>query len=189
VLNRVAVDTGTTLIYLPIDIASRVVAAIPGGEVASARVSSATGLDYIIPCDASYTFATTLGNQTYNIDIRDLNVGPIYTTGNECGLGIINGLEDLVDPERNPLAILGDAFLKSVYTSFDYSGGGQIGFAQAVNTTPEGKTFSSVVLGGPAAPTTAAVIPVPTTSQVTTARPSTLVISGSRPAQTISGSA
>jgi hypothetical protein len=61
--------------------------------------------------------------------MADFNLGKVSSGGSMCVggvLGIGSGFPD-------NLAIVGDAFLKSWYSIYDYSNGARVGFASSIN--------------------------------------------------------
>ncbi|KAL8293269.1 hypothetical protein RQP46_000963 [Phenoliferia psychrophenolica] len=117
-----AIDTGTTLIYLPSSVASAVYAAIPGA--AKSTYYSSTGSDvYTFPCNFQGPVAFTFGgiSSTFAIDSRDFNLGYAgsYQT---CVGGIIGSTFN----DGQPLAIV--EFLKSWYSVYSFANGGSVGY-------------------------------------------------------------
>ncbi|KAI8972245.1 aspartic peptidase domain-containing protein [Trametes punicea] len=118
-----AVDTGTSLIYVPDDVASDFYALIPGSGPA---VQYGGGF-YTFPCDTPFYVSLNLGGQAYTIHPSDFNLGRTDEDSNDCVGGIL-ALGNGFPPD---LAIIGDEFLKSWYSAFDYAG--RVGFARSVN--------------------------------------------------------
>ncbi|TCD70341.1 hypothetical protein EIP91_003970 [Steccherinum ochraceum] len=120
-----AIDTGASLIHLPNSVASDFYAMIPGAHDATADFGPGF---YTFPCDAPLEVALSFGGKAYTVHNDDLNIGTVSESSNDC-LGGIVGLGEGV-PDN--LAIIGDAFLKSWYSTFDYAGE-RVGFAPSVN--------------------------------------------------------
>ncbi|KAM5538930.1 hypothetical protein V8D89_007425 [Ganoderma adspersum] len=118
-----AIDTGTTLIYLPFDVADDFYALIPGSASA---MQYGAGF-YTVPCDTTMRVALILRGETFAIHPGDFNLGRTDADSNDCVGGIL-ALGHGFPPN---LAIIGDEFLKSWYSIFDYSG--RVGFARSVN--------------------------------------------------------
>ncbi|TFL03171.1 aspartic peptidase domain-containing protein [Pterulicium gracile] len=126
-LNLVAaIDTGTTLIYLPELVAAVFYKLIPG-----AKPSTEYGPEfYTFPCyGAPIQIAFSFEGQPLSINMMDFNLGRTSASSSEC----IGGIVSLGRGFPTNLAIVGDEFLKSWYTTFDYSNGGRVGFARSAN--------------------------------------------------------
>ncbi|EJF65495.1 acid protease [Dichomitus squalens LYAD-421 SS1] len=135
-----AIDTGTTLIYLPSGVADDFYALIPGSASAmqygagkrltrildSVANNNTTGF-YTVPCDTTVTVALILNGETFSIYPSDFNLGRTDVDSNDC----VGGILALGNGFPQNLAIIGDEFLKSWYSVFDYSG--RVGFARSIN--------------------------------------------------------
>ncbi|TFY62116.1 hypothetical protein EVJ58_g4075 [Rhodofomes roseus] len=66
-----AIDTGTTLIYVPDDVASRLYALIPGSKHAA---QYGAGF-YTYPCDTPLAVTLSFGGRAYGVDPADFNLG------------------------------------------------------------------------------------------------------------------
>lgn len=122
--NRSAtIDTGTTYILIPAADAKTLFARIPG--------SSQSGENYIIPCNSTATLELSFSGIKYSIQPEDY-IGASSTGG--CVSTIVghqsSGANDW---------LVGDVFLKNVYSVFDFDNG-QIGFGArcASNSTGNG---------------------------------------------------
>ncbi|KAJ3499805.1 hypothetical protein NLJ89_g10055 [Agrocybe chaxingu] len=120
-----AIDTGTTLIYLPANLARRFYDMIPDAKPAPTYGSEF----FTFPCDADFTISLSFGGQNFAINNADFNMGPTAPSSTDCVGGIL-GLEEGFPAT---LAIIGDEFLKSWYSTFDYSNGARIGFSPSTN--------------------------------------------------------
>lgn len=111
------VDTGTTLILGDPSHVSQLYAVINATEVG--------GGVYSLPCDAMPNVTITLGGKPFALSAETFNFGKYGSSGNTC-LGGIAGSDGLGD-----LWILGDVFLRNVYTAFDVGLGNSssVGFA------------------------------------------------------------
>ncbi|KAI0630244.1 aspartic peptidase domain-containing protein [Trametes polyzona] len=118
-----AIDTGTSLIYVPAEVADAFYDLIPGS---SATVQYGGGF-YSFPCDTKLTVSLMFGGQSYAIHPADFNIGKIDDDSGDC----IGGIISLGDGFPNNLVIVGDEFLKSWYSVYDYSG--RVGFAPSIN--------------------------------------------------------
>ncbi|KAF9224145.1 acid protease [Gyrodon lividus] len=112
------IDTGSELIHgLPDDVAA-LYAAI-GGIDASDIVGDGY---YTFPCDNVPTVNFTFGGTSFSIPADTLNLGPVSSDSSACIGGI---LADNLDTES---WVIGNAFLKNVYTVFDFDNM-RVGFA------------------------------------------------------------
>jgi len=120
-----AIDTGTSLIYLPKDLADSIYQYIRGAKRAP---QYGPGM-YTFPCAARPIVSFVFGLQSYDIELRDFNLGRTTSAGLDCVGGILAMGNDF--PAN--LAIIGDEFLKSWYSIYDYDNGSRIGFAKSIN--------------------------------------------------------
>jgi len=118
-----AIDTGTTLVYVPSADAASFWAAVPGARATSTAgpsipgLGTATSSSYEYPCDTSITAAIGFTNVSpITISNDNLNIGAGSTAG-YCQ-GAIMGM-DFTGANGEALAIVGDVFLKNVYAVFD----------------------------------------------------------------------
>ncbi|KAG9024367.1 Type I transmembrane sorting receptor [Tulasnella sp. JGI-2019a] len=124
------IDSGTTLIYIPTTYAKALYAKIPGAASAASTVG--TGF-YSFPCSSASTLAPIqlqLGSAYYAVNIADFNLGQVSSGSSTCVGGIIG--EDIGGTGANQLAIIGDEWMKSWYSVFDY-GSLRVGFAAALH--------------------------------------------------------
>lgn len=126
-----AIDTGTTLVYLPRAVAAQIFKAIPGATIDSTDSSAQGGTFYQIDCKliGAVRIALTFANNgtPYPIHPPNLNLGTATGNSNQCVFGIV-GLD--FQSQSGPLAIVGDVFLKSVYSVFTYDPLPAVGFAR-----------------------------------------------------------
>ncbi|KAF8339773.1 aspartic peptidase domain-containing protein [Cantharellus anzutake] len=128
-VNLVAVvDTGTTLVYLPNGVAESLYNQIPGAR----RATQFGDGFWTYPCASTLAIGFVIDGNSYSISPFDFNLGRTSTTSTECVAGILS----IGDGFPPGLAILGDEFLKSWYTTYDYENGGRIGFAPSINNRP-----------------------------------------------------
>ncbi|KAI0272452.1 aspartic peptidase domain-containing protein [Gloeopeniophorella convolvens] len=123
----VIIDTGTTLLVGPPQEVAAVYAQIPGALPYVREI--ANGL-YTIPCDFNYTLALTFGGRSFSIDPSTFNQGPADDTPGRCFAGLA------FDPDLTleGFWIIGDVFLRNVYTVFD-AGSSHVGFASLAYPT------------------------------------------------------
>lgn len=120
------IDSGTSLIFVPTDVATAIYSQIPGAQPATDP--SLQGF-YTAPCDAinNANVSFVFGGKSFNVDPADFNLGAVQTGSNDCVAGVGDG-------GQSNLAILGDEFMKNWYSVFDL-GGERVGFAQAVQAS------------------------------------------------------
>jgi cathepsin D len=125
-----AIDTGTTLIGAPTPIAASIWAQVPGS---TELTGDWQGL-YAFPCDTNVTVYISFGGTNWAISPLDMNLGTLNDTmiGNAgasspsqmCAGGIFD-----IGIGSAPAWIVGDTFLKNVYSVFRASPAA-VGFAQ-----------------------------------------------------------
>ncbi|CDZ96236.1 Aspartyl protease [Phaffia rhodozyma] len=116
--KKVAIDTGTTLIVGPSADVAAIYAQIPNSQ-------SGTGGQYAFPCNSQTVVSLVFGGISYGIDTRDLKRGSYGGSSTMC-LGSIAATDLGSSAPMN--WIVGDVFLKNVYTVFRYSPA-SVGFA------------------------------------------------------------
>ncbi|KAL8290468.1 hypothetical protein RQP46_002726 [Phenoliferia psychrophenolica] len=104
---QAAIDTGTTLIYMPTSIAERIYEAIPGSSRDSGDSFQGTSF-WQYPCDANFSVALTFAGLpgSFDINLRDFDIGLSSANSTLCVGGIVG--QDLNDQAGNPLSIVGD---------------------------------------------------------------------------------
>lgn len=119
-----AIDTGTTLIIAPPNIADQIYSQIPGaGPISSGFSSSSQGM-YAIPCSSNVNISLTFGGQQYSINSADMSAGILDSRGQNCLGGILGSNLG----GGAPSFIVGDVFLKNVFSVYQYSPAA-VGFA------------------------------------------------------------
>ncbi|KAL9115399.1 MAG: hypothetical protein Q9227_000720 [Pyrenula ochraceoflavens] len=130
--TTVIVDTGTSWILLPPTDAAALHGMIPG--------SKQNGASYQVPCDSSAVVQFTFSDVTYNVSSKDY-VGAKGANSALCASNIVG--HQAFGPNT---WLLGDVFLKNVYTVFDFGDGngkeGRIGFGK-VKAVPTASTSTS----------------------------------------------
>ncbi|EPQ32240.1 uncharacterized protein PFL1_00437 [Pseudozyma flocculosa PF-1] len=155
-----AIDTGTTLIGGPQSQVRAVYSLIPGAQ--SAPGSSGY---YLFPCDANLDIELTFGGRAFKMSTVDMNLGPYpYTISRNC----LGALFDIDLGGRGvygvPEWIVGDAFLKNVFSVYD--GNGRVGFANLKGSEAQSAAITTgAVPSGTAAQTAR---PAASTSSVDT---------------------
>lgn len=112
------IDTGTTLIIGDSDAVAKFYAQIPGAQ--SAFDTQGEGM-YTVPCDSIPNISFTFGGKSFPISQDAFNYGTAKAHG-QC-VGSIVGNKDM------SFWIVGDVFLRGVYTAFDF-GSKRVGFAE-----------------------------------------------------------
>ncbi|KAI5121574.1 hypothetical protein M0805_000754 [Coniferiporia weirii] len=120
-----AIDTGTTLIYVPDQVAQDFYKEIPGAMEADQFGSGF----FTYPCSLKLDIAFIFGGDEFGLDTRDFNLGRVDADSADC----VGGVVSLGDGFPEDLAIIGDELLKSWYTVYDYSNGARVGFGPSIN--------------------------------------------------------
>ncbi|TFK74251.1 acid protease [Pluteus cervinus] len=121
-----AIDTGTTLIGGPTTDVQAIWNAVPG----SAPVSNMQGF-FSFPCTSTVSVSISFGGNSWPINPADMNLGQLQAGSSQC-LGGIFDLSlgsNIESGSGNPNWVVGDTFLKNVYSVFRASPP-SIGFAQ-----------------------------------------------------------
>jgi cathepsin D len=121
-----AIDTGTTLIGGPTADVAAIWAAVPG----SAASQDSQGF-FEFPCSTQVTISLSFGGKLWPISTKDMNLGQVSRGSSQC-LGSIFDLSmgsNIPSGSGNPSWVVGDTFLKNVYSVFRASPP-SIGFAQ-----------------------------------------------------------
>ncbi|KAG5951824.1 hypothetical protein E4U53_002175 [Claviceps sorghi] len=128
------IDTGTSFVFGPSDKVKKLHAVIPGS-------SSADGLTYTVPCDSSDDLTFTFSGVDYKLSPKDW-ISPKDSEGrctsNIYGREVVEGAW-----------LLGDTFLKNVYTVLDRDQG-RVGFAAAAGSQDSSNTPLSLGSDGSA---------------------------------------
>ncbi|KZO98860.1 acid protease [Calocera viscosa TUFC12733] len=129
--SQAIIDTGTSLMGGPQDLVTSIFNSIPGSAPGTGQLE---GL-YTYPCSPTVTISVNFGGQDWQISSDDFQIG--QTSASTC----VGALMAISLGNGAPSWILGDTFLKNVYSVFDYSPA-QVGFAQlstaAIDMNPEG---------------------------------------------------
>jgi len=139
-----AIDTGTTLIGAPTTVVQAVYAAIPGSQ---ALTGQNLGF-YIFPCATQVQVSVAYGGTSWPINPSDMIFQPVAPNSNMC-VGSIFDLTAGTSLGTNsgaPSYVMGDTFLKNVYSIFR-SNPPSVGFAQLANT-------NGTLVSGSGAPST-----------------------------------
>lgn len=117
-----AIDTGTTLIGGPSASIRAIYSLISGAQ-------SASGMSgyYLFPCSTNLDIEMQFGGRSFQMNTQDFNLGPYpYTTSSTC-LGAFFEINLGSTAYGVPQWIIGDSFLKNVFSVYD--GSGRVGFA------------------------------------------------------------
>jgi len=158
--NSAAIDTGTTLIGGPTEGVDAIWGAVSGAV-------KLTGNDlgfYSFPCDTPLNIAISFGGPAWPVSNTDMNLGTITGSPGQCRGAIfdITAGADAQSP-NNPVWIVGDTFLKNVYSVFR-SSPPAVGFAQLSSIaggssgTPSTSIGASEATGGTTGSSTSAAL-------------------------------
>ncbi|KAH7904283.1 aspartic peptidase domain-containing protein [Hygrophoropsis aurantiaca] len=113
------VDTGTSLIVggNDVDAFNKAI----GAQDASDTVGRGF---YTFPCNKVPNVSITYGGKEWPIPVQSFNLGPVSSGSNACVSSVIIG-----NAAPHSYWIVGDVFLKNVYTAFDV-GNNRVGFAE-----------------------------------------------------------
>ncbi|EGG09571.1 aspartic peptidase A1 [Melampsora larici-populina 98AG31] len=126
--NQAFLDTGESILLAPSDVAKAVYSSIPGVESINDGGEELLHLEtFYLPCSTKVKFEMNFGGQTYEIQRDDfvLQSSKGDIDDNLC-LGAVSGTS-LFDSW-----VVGDIFLRNVYTVFDSSAPARVGFARPV---------------------------------------------------------
>ncbi|TFK54576.1 acid protease, partial [Heliocybe sulcata] len=118
-----AIDTGTTLVGGPSNDVDAIWAAVSGSQALSGQYAGF----YAFPCSTNLQVSLSFGGNAWPISPADMNLGAI--SGNMCLGGIFDLTQGADVGSGNPGWVVGDTFLKNVYTVFRASPA-SVGFAQ-----------------------------------------------------------
>ncbi|TRM65376.1 aspartic peptidase domain-containing protein [Schizophyllum amplum] len=118
-----AIDTGTTLIGGPSEYVAKIYENIDGASAGSGDYEGY----YIFPCNTDVTSSLAFGGKDWSISSADFIAGQISRS--EC----LGAFFDLDTGGSAPAWIVGDSFLKNVYSVFRYDPA-SVGFAQLSDT-------------------------------------------------------
>jgi cathepsin D len=147
------IDTGTSYIFLPPSDAAAVHALISG--------SAPEGENFKIPCSSNVTVQFTISAVTYEISPKDYVGSTVDNTGTTCYSNIIG-----VQTSGSDTWLLGDVFLKNVYSVFDFDQN-RIGFAARNGTVATTSANTAATADSTSPATTSAGSPTGTTAATT----------------------
>ncbi|KAJ7606122.1 aspartic peptidase A1 [Mycena polygramma] len=106
-----AIDTGTTLVGGPADEIASIYAQIPGSEAGTGQYDGY----YLYPCDTSVTVTLSFGGKTWAVSPADFASQQV--SRGTC----LGAFFTLTTGDGAPNWIVGDTFLKNVYSVFRYN--------------------------------------------------------------------
>ncbi|KAJ6518768.1 aspartic peptidase A1 [Mycena sanguinolenta] len=116
-----AIDTGTTLVGGPPDQIAAVFAQIPDSQPGTGNFDGY----YLYPCSTTVTVTLSFGGSTWAVSPADFLLQKADTAGQTC----VGSFFALTTGDSAPPWIVGDTFLKNVYSVFRFSPP-SVGFAQ-----------------------------------------------------------
>ncbi|KAL0955128.1 hypothetical protein HGRIS_004041 [Hohenbuehelia grisea] len=116
-----AIDTGTTLVGGPSAEIASLFAQIPGSAPGSGNFEGY----YTYPCDTDVTVTLSFGGKTWTISPADFRLSQVDARSALC----VGAFFEISTGGSSPAWIIGDTFLKNVYSVFRYSPP-SVGFAQ-----------------------------------------------------------
>ncbi|KAI0038739.1 acid protease [Auriscalpium vulgare] len=123
-----AIDTGTTLVGAPTAAVNAIWGAVSGSQALSGNQAGF----FSFPCSTSLTISLAFGGKSWPISNADLNLGQLGA--GQC-LGAIFDITEgtsVVPGSGNPSWIVGDTFLKNVYSVYR-ANPPSVGFAELSN--------------------------------------------------------
>ncbi|TCD62856.1 hypothetical protein EIP91_006337 [Steccherinum ochraceum] len=120
-----AIDTGTTGIGGPADVLDDLYAAVPGATAGSGQFQGF----YIYPCSTDVTVSMRFGSSQNNWTISSADFKFQQIDNTNC----VGALFQIAGGQNTPAWIVGDTFLKNVYSVYR-SSPGSVGFANLSST-------------------------------------------------------
>src|SRR5262245_53736616 len=105
-----AIDTGTTLVGGPPDVVAQIFAQVPGAEPGTGNLDGY----YTYPCATGVNVSVAFGGRAWAINPADFRLARISNT--RC----LGAFFQLTTGASAPAWIVGDTFLKNVYSVFRY---------------------------------------------------------------------
>lgn len=143
-----AIDTGTTLIGGPSAAVASIWAAVPGSRALTGQMAGFFGF----PCTTDVEISMSFGGKSWPISINDMNLGTVGSGLCAGGIFDISQGTDITTGSGTPNWIVGDTFLKNVYSVFR-ANPPSVGFAELSNAaggssgTPGSATGSATITG------------------------------------------
>lgn len=130
--RNAVVDTGTTLIVMPPDDALSLHSYISGAQT--------DGSNYAVPCSTNMTLQLGFGGAVWTIDTSDMVGSPVSDGSDMCASNVQG-----IDFAGGSTWLVGDVFLKNVYSVFDMDQR-RVGFANKKATSTEATPKDSLQL-------------------------------------------
>ncbi|OBZ70925.1 Lysosomal aspartic protease [Grifola frondosa] len=126
-----AIDTGTTLIGAPSEAVTNIFNAIPNSNALAGQMQGFWSFPHAVSvaCSTTVSVSIAFGGTSWPISAADMNLGSLG--GGQCLGGIfdLNLGSNVGSGSGNPSWVVGDTFLKNVYSVFRASPA-SVGFAQ-----------------------------------------------------------
>ncbi|KAJ7097598.1 aspartic peptidase domain-containing protein [Mycena epipterygia] len=132
-----AIDTGTTALGGPTDGVNAIWAAVPGASA----IRGQQGF-FQFPCTTSVSVTLSFGGQAWPISTQDINLGPVEQGSSMCVGAIFDLSLGTNAGSGNPSWVVGDTFLKNVYSVFRQNPM-SVGFAQLASGAGGGSSGGS----------------------------------------------
>lgn len=129
---------------------------------AASRLSPWTANSFFSACDTELSVAMSFGGQSWAINPADMNLGRLSRASNQCLGGIFDLTQgsSIVSGGGNPNWVIGDVFLKNVYSVYRTDPTPSVGFA-ALSSNAGGSGTTSVPFTTPPATLTTGTIGTP----------------------------
>ncbi|VDC07594.1 unnamed protein product [Peniophora sp. CBMAI 1063] len=127
--NLAAIDTGTTLLGGPTQAVEAFWSQVSGSR------SLSNGM-WAFPCDADLSVTISFGGKSWPLKSEDINFGNIGQ--GYCQGAIFDVTQGATTNQNTPSWIVGDTFLKNVYSVFRASPGPAVGFAELSGSASAG---------------------------------------------------
>lgn len=147
--NTAIVDTGTSLIITPPQVAAAIYQQIPNAK------SYGSDGTYAIPCSSNVDLTMTFGGKAYTVNSQDMLNGIVDSSGQYCLGGVLGESLGTGAPDY----IIGDTFLKNVFTVFQYSPAA-VGFASLVGSSAQTAATSAAAAASAGTTSQAASTPI-----------------------------
>ncbi|KAJ7353337.1 acid protease [Mycena albidolilacea] len=105
------IDSGTTIMYGPPAAVKKLYAAVDGSKLFDAENGY-----YSFPCDTPPKIAFNWGGEDWVISAENINIGQTEEGSSDC-VGALAGVDTGLGSN---VWLLGDSFMKNVYTAFDF---------------------------------------------------------------------